>query len=359
MKAVTIYCWCNVKVIRNGVINLATIVEIAKKANVSPMTVSNVINKKYSRVSKETSERVQRAIEELNYVPNMSARSLVSKNSKIVVLAIPQTIVDDPNKDMALINPFYGELINSVEFNLRQNGYYMMLRFISDTELFSSMVANWNADGVIVLGAMDHQLDLNFKNTKTPLVLIDSYVSNGNYDSIKTDDELGGFMATEYLIQHKHNRISMIASSMSDEGVAKARFEGFERALTVHGIQIDPTLVFEGYPTYDYGFEVGKLLSKRIGDVDAVFAYSDLVAIGLMQSLKEEGVRIPQDVSVIGFDGLFIGKISEPQLTTIKQDIYAKGSKAVELLVDRILGKTTQRRQVVMPVSLVERASVK
>ena len=101
------------------------------------------------------------------------------------------------------------------------------------------------------------------------------------------------------------------------------------------------------------------MLSKRIGNVDAVFAYSDLVAIGLMQSLKEEGVRIPQDVSVIGFDGLFIGKISEPQLTTIKQDIYAKGSKAVELLVDRISGKTTQRLQVVMPVSLIERASVK
>ena len=109
-----------------------SITEIAKMANVSKMTVSNVINKRFSKVSKATREKVERIIQETNYTPNLFARNLKSNSSKIILLAIPQTIDNDPNKDTAFDNPFYGELINSVETNLRKAGYYLMFRFVNE-----------------------------------------------------------------------------------------------------------------------------------------------------------------------------------------------------------------------------------
>ncbi|GAB6107792.1 LacI family DNA-binding transcriptional regulator [Fusibacter bizertensis] len=337
---------------------MASIKEIAKLAKVSPMTVSNVIHKKSARVSAETRERIEKIIQELDYVPNMSARALVSNRSNIVVLAIPQTLSDDPNKNKALINPFYGEIINSIEYHLRQEGYYLMLRFVSETDIFSSMVVNWNADGVILLGAMDNQLDLNFKNIKIPLVLIDSYVSQFSYDNVMTDDFKGGYLATEHLIKTGHKKIGMILTAIDGMGVAQQRYKGFKQAMEDYNCFVDHDLVFEGHPTYEYGYEVGRKLIDKVGEIDGLFAYSDLVAIGVIQGMKDKGIIVPRDISIIGFDGLFIGNICEPRLTTVYQDIDEKGKQAVELLINRIKGKTIEPQKVILPVSLIERDSV-
>lgn len=337
---------------------MASIKEIAKLAKVSPMTVSNVIHKKNARVSEETRERIEKIIKELDYVPNMSARALVSNRSNIVVLAIPQTLSDDPNKNKALINPFYGEIINSIEYHLRQEGYYLMLRFVSETDIFSSMVVNWNADGVILLGAMDNQLDLNFKNIKIPLILIDSYVSQSTYDNVLTDDFRGGYLATEHLIKKGHKKIGMILTATEGMGVAQQRYKGFKQAMRDYNCHVDDELVFEGHPTYEYGYEVGRKLIDKVGEIDGLFAYSDLVAIGVIQGMKDKGIIVPRDISIIGFDGLFIGNICEPRLTTVYQDIDEKGQQAVNLLINRIKGKTIEPQKVILPVSLIERDSV-
>jgi LacI family transcriptional regulator len=337
---------------------MASIKEIAKLAKVSPMTVSNVIHKKSSRVSPETRDRIEKIIQDLNYVPNMSARALVSNRSNIIVLAIPQTLSDDPNKNKAMINPFYGEIINSIEYHLRQEGYYLMLRFVSEQDVFSSMVVNWNADGVIILGAMDNQLDLNFKNIKIPLVLIDSYVSDAKYDNVLTDDFTGGYMATEHLIQKGHNRIGMILTAKDGMGVAQQRYKGFLQAMTDNDLLVNDELVFEGHPTYEYGYEIGRMLADKTNEIDGLFAYSDLVATGVIQGMKDKGITVPDDISIIGFDGLFIGNICEPKLTTMYQDIDEKGCKAVELLMARIHGKNIEPQKVILPVSLIQRDSV-
>lgn len=337
---------------------MASIKEIAKLAKVSPMTVSNVINKKNARVSPETRDRIEQIIKDLNYVPNMSARTLVSNRSNIIVLAIPQTLTDDPNKNKALINPFYGEIINSIEYHLRQEGYYLMLRFVSEKDIFSTMVVNWNADGVILLGAMDNQLDLNFKNIQIPLVLIDSYVTNSSYDNVLTDDLTGGYLATEHLISKGKKRIGMILTATEGMGVAQQRYNGYIKAMNNYGLEVKNNLVYEGHPTYEFGFEVGTRLAEQINQIDGVFVYSDLVATGLIQGLKSKNISVPHDISVIGFDGLFIGNICEPRLTTMYQDIDEKGSKAVELLMERINGVRVEAHKVVLPVSLIERESV-
>lgn len=337
---------------------MASITEIAKRANVSTMTVSNVINKKYQKVSSSTRERVEKVIEEMNYVPNLSARSLKSNNSKIIVFAIPQTIVDDPNKDSAFTNPFYGELINSIEFHLREKGYYLMFRFVNDDERLSSMVKTWSVDGVIVLGALEKELSTIFADIHVPLILIDTYIDSPEYDCITTEDEAGGRMATEYLLDHGYRKLGMVASSIGETGVAQKRYQGYRDALASRGMRFDESMLFEGFPSYEFGIEVASRIAKRKDEFDAMFVYSDLVAIGLINGLKNQGIRVPQDIAVIGFDGLFIGELCEPRLTTIKQDIGAKGQKAVELLVRKLNRESEGVENIVLPVTIVERDSV-
>lgn len=336
---------------------MATIKEIAKLSGVSPMTVSNVINKKYHKVSEKTIEKVEQIIEELNYVPNLTARTLVSKSSNIVVLIIPQTLEDDPDKDYAMHNPFYGEFINSIEFNLRKRGYYMMLRFVSEDEVYYPSLKLWNADGVIVLGTDQKQFDLNLDNLDIPLVLVDSYVQHANdYCTVSSDDRNGGKLAAEYLMVRGCKNFGVVCTELAVAGVSKERYEGFVGALQAHGQTLKPEHVFEGFPNYEYGLEV----AEKIADtgIDGVFAFSDMMAFGIIEGLKNRGIQVPSDISVIGFDGLFISEISSPKLTTVKQNIYEKGSQAVELLIASLEDDATMK-QVVLPVNLMIKDSVK
>ena len=337
---------------------MTTIKEIAKLSGVSPMTVSNVINKKYSKVSKTTVDKVEEIIKKLDYVPNMSARSLVSKNSRIVVLIIPQNLINDPNKDLAMNNPFYGEMINSIEFNLRKKGFYMMLRFVSDDEIYYPALRRWNADGVIVLGTNQKQFDLNFINTTMPLVLIDSYVDGvKNYCSVSSDDYDGGKIAACYLLERKCKNLAVVCTDISIPGVSKERYEGFKDLLSSKGISMKSNNVYEGFPSYEYGLQVAEEIAKR-DDIDGIFAFSDMIAIGIIEGLKINKIRVPEDISVIGFDGLFVSEICYPKLTTIKQNIFEKGAKSVELLVNNMENKTI-KENIILPVTLLKKKSVR
>lgn len=336
---------------------MATIKEIAKLSGVSPMTVSNVINKKYNKVSQKTIEKVERIIEELNYVPNLSARSLVSKSSNIIVLIIPQTLEDDPDKDYAMHNPFYGEFINSIEFNLRKRGYYMMLRFVSEDEVYYPSLKLWNADGVIVLGTDQKQFDLNLANLDIPLVMVDSYVKNTDlYCTVSSDDYNGGILAAQYLLDRDCNNFGVVCTDLSLAGVSRQRYMGFTDYLSENDYTLNPDHVFEGFPNYEYGLEVAAKIAST--NIDGVFAFSDMMAFGIIEGLKKQGIRVPADISVIGFDGLFISEISSPKLTTVRQNIYEKGQEAVDLMIEKLTGEDVQKN-IVLPVNLVIKESVK
>lgn len=336
---------------------MVTIKEIAKMAGVSPMTVSNVINKKFNKVSQATIEKVEQVIQQLNYVPNMSARALVSKSSQIIVLIIPQTLDDDPNKDYAMHNPFYGEFINSIECNLRKNKYYMMLKFVAEDEEYFQSLKLWNADGVIVLGTDQYQFDLNLDKLDIPFVMVDSYVKNSSqYCTVVSDDQLGGHLAADYLHQRGCQNFGVVCTDITTSGVSKERYQGFQEGLQKHGKYVKEENVFLGYPSYDYGLKIASEIS-HLG-LDGVFAFSDMIAFGIIEGLKRLNKRVPEDVSVIGFDGLFVGEISSPKLTTIKQNIYEKGSEAVKLILKSMTDKT-YKENIVLPVSLLEKESVK
>jgi LacI family transcriptional regulator len=336
---------------------MASIDEIAKLANVSKMTVSNVINKHYSKVSQQTRERIEAIIKETNYTPNLFARSLKSNESKIVMLAIPQTIDNDPYKNQAFNNPFYGEIINSVEYNLREKGYYLMFRFIEEEESLNKLTINWNIDGVIVVGAIKKEMNTIFSGIDVPSVYIDTYVDNPTLDMITIDDEEGGFIATTHLIDSGKQKIGFVVSLLNDIGVASKRYDGYKRALDEHSIEFRENRVFEGYTSTAFGKTVGKEIKDRLYDFDALFVYSDIMALSVIKGLKEHNIRVPEDVAVIGFDGLYIGELSEPSLTTVKQDITKKGELAVELLIKKIEKTSVKPEKVIMPVSLIVRQS--
>lgn len=336
---------------------MSSIEKIAKMANVSKMTVSNVVNKKYSKVSKATREKIEQIILETNYTPNLFARSLKSNESKIVMLAIPQTIDNDPYKNKAFNNPFYGEIINSIEYNLRRKGYYLMFRFIEENESLKKLTINWNIDGVIVVGAVKKEMNSIFSDIDIPSVYLDSYVEDESIDSIVIDDEQGGFLATEHLINTGRSKIGFVVSLLDNVGVASKRYDGYKKALSKNNIEFKEERVFESHTSYEFGKRIGKIIAQKLDQFDSLFVYSDIMALSVIKGLKENGIRVPEDIAVVGFDGLYIGELSDPPLTTVKQDITKKGEMAVDLLEKRMVNKTKLAEKIVMPVSLLIRKS--
>lgn len=336
---------------------MISIVEIAKMARVSKMTVSNVINKKYDKVSHETRERIERILAENNYTPNLFARNLKSNRSRIILFAIPQTLENDPNKNSTFSNPFYGELINSVEYNLRKSGYFLMLRFITDEEVLSKLIANWNIDGVVVLGAINREINTVFKNIEVPTVFVDTYTADTRFDTINVEDFKGAYDAVSYLIESGHRKIAMAASSLLEIGVARIRYDGYRKALVDHRIEFQEDWFFEGFPSSESGEEIGLRIGERKDEFDSVFVFSDMMAIGVMKGLRKNKIAIPEDIAIVGFDGLYIGDLIEPKLSTVKQNIIVKGEKVVEVLLRKVQGQSTEIEQVVLPVELLKKES--
>jgi LacI family transcriptional regulator len=200
-------------------------------------------------------------------------------------------------------------------------------------------------------------MDTIFKDINIPSVFLDSYVEDHDLDMIVIDDEEGGFLATEHLIQSGKTKIGLVVSMLDEVGVASKRHDGYKRALNQYNIEYQQERIFEGYTTNDFGTEIGKKISENIENFDALFVYSDIMAMSVIRALKENGIKVPDDIAVVGFDGLFIGELSEPTLTTINQDITKKGELAVDLLMKKINKESTETEKVIMPVNLVKRKS--
>lgn len=333
-----------------------TIKHIAQQVGVSPTTVSNVINGRNGKVSSETIHKINRVIEELNYVPDFSARSLVSKRSRMIGVIIPQT---EEHRQFLLENPFYSEVVSGIENKLRQNGYYMMLTGVDRDTAYLDVLANWNLDALILLGIYKEGLYEQMKEVKVPVLLIDSYIEDEYFHHLRIDDEQGSYMATKYLIDKGHRQIALVSGQLKEHGVADQRYNGYRRALEEHGIAFNEAHVFADSVSYDWGLDASKQL-KEHKDITAAFCTADLIAAGMLTGLHESGLSVPNDVSVIGFDNLSISKMTFPALTTVNQSIFQKGERAAQSVLD-ILNKgiTAVDKQQIMDITIIERDSVK
>ena len=334
---------------------MPTIKDIAHEAGVSVTTVSNVIHGRSRRVAMETLDRINAIIRKHNYTPNLSARALVNRSSRIIGV-INHLIQSQPISFFQ--DPFHGALLGGIEKKLRERGYYMMVRTVADEGELYSLFNNWNLDGLILTGLFKDTFFARLLEANKPIVLLDSYIKNSRIFNIRLDDYEGGFMATQYLIDKGHRDIIFASPPIQRRCVIEERLRGYKAALKKNHIPYMPKNVCQQEITLDEGIALGRVLGGR-KDFSAVFATADILAAGIISGLTQTGRRIPADISIIGFDDIYYSRATSPPLTTIHQDAEEKGIVAAGLMADFLEGKKELPLNITMPVKLVERNSVR
>jgi LacI family transcriptional regulator len=254
-------------------------------------------------------------------------------------------------------DPFHSALLGGIEKKLRERGYYMMVRTVVDEEELYSLFNNWNLDGLILTGLFKDGFFARLLESNKPIVLLDSYIKDSRIFNVGLDDRKGGFMATRYLIDRGHTNIVFASPPIHRHGVIEERFKGYKLALKKSGIPFLPENICQQEITLNEGIALGRALSMR-RDVTAIFATADILAAEIISGLTRAGRRVPEDISIIGFDDIYYGRVTSPPLTTIHQDAEEKGALAAGIMADYLEGKEETPRNVIMPINLVERDSV-
>ena len=334
---------------------MVTIKDIAQATGVSCTTVSNVIHGRSNRVSAETIEAINTAIKNLGYVPNMSARSLVSSSSKVI--GFVNHVVTKKNANF-MEDPFHSAAIGAIEETLRENGYYLMLRTVETPEEMVAFLQNWNVDGLFFTGIFKDKFFDSLIGLHIPVVLLDSYVRQPQFCNVGLEDFMGSYQATKHLIDNGHRRIAFASPSIKDGGVLQERFLGYKSALTESSIPFDKELVFKQEMDIPSCRAVAKEIAAKKG-ITGLVVTADIMAASIMLGLRECGLSIPEDISVVGFDDISISQLVTPPLTTIHQDMNLKGRLAVDFMLQLLAGGKLDTTEVILPTKLIERGSVK
>ncbi|MBE5861146.1 MAG: LacI family transcriptional regulator [Butyrivibrio sp.] len=333
---------------------MITIKEIAKQLNMSTTTVSNVIHGKTGEVSDATIKIVEDYLKKVDYVPNINARNLAQNESKIIGVALKARADKYEN---LLMDPFVSELIGGIEESIRKAGYFMMLYISRDTDEIMRHVSTWNVDGLLLFGMLNDDGIRVSERYKKPIVCIDTYSIEGlkHFINVGLDDEKGTFEMVNYMISLGHKKIAFLSDNLN--GVDYARFSGYKRALSEAGIEFQEDWFLKINPRSKEVQASLEDICKKITGFDAVMCVSDLYAVQLISSLNDRGIRVPEDVSVAGFDDTLLGQLHRPALTTVHQDVKGKGIVATETLLKCIRGEKTPK-QIQIPTKLVIRDTV-
>jgi LacI family transcriptional regulator len=328
---------------------MPTIREVAEQAQVSVATVSHVINRTRF-VDPETQERVHQAIKTLGYRPNLLARSLRRRETHTIGLLVPDNA-----------NPFFAEFARVVEDAGFAEGYSVILcnsdRSETKEETYIDVLLAKQVDGLIVISSTD-RIDLLQRviDVGVPLVVVDRNPADLSVSQVLVANEEGGYLAGKYLLGLGHRRFGCIGGP-SDANPSWGRVVGFTRALRQAGIVLPPEAIVVGDFRYAGGEAGMHALLDRGLEFTAVFAANDLMAIGAVITLQRAGLRVPDDISVIGFDNILQAATMIPALTTIEQPVNELGHATVRLLLDQIMKRTTEPKSLTIPTRLIERES--
>ncbi|HJF74803.1 MAG TPA: substrate-binding domain-containing protein [Gallibacterium anatis] len=328
---------------------MATMKDIARIAKVSTSTVSHVINNtRY--VSDEIREKIMKVVNELNYTPSAVARSLKVKETKTLGMLVTATS-----------NPFFAEVVSGVEQYCNQHHYNLIISSIDGNEQrlqqnIQTLIQK-QVDGLLLMysdtrHAMVEQLNLNL-----PIVVMDWWPTELNADKIYENSEFGAYLATKTLIEQGHKNIAIITGKL-DKSLAHNRLLGYQKALQDAHLPINPDWIIESHFDFEGGVEGMKKLLQITPRPTAVFACSDTIAVGVYQVAWQQGLRIPQDISVIGYDNIMLAQYLTPPLTTIHQPKAELGKLAVETLLERIKSPNLEYKTTMLQPQLIWRASV-
>ena len=334
---------------------MVTLKDIAAEAGVSITTVSNVVHNRTSRVSPERVAKIWEIIEREHYVPSMTARTLANADSSIIGVITHMT---PQNTGSTMSDPFLGTFVEGIESRTRAEGYYLMIRSVEDARALDFLSRSWHLSGLILTGMFQDDFFTCTQRLGIPYVLIDSYIDQPDVYNIGLEDEKGGYMATRHLLEKGHRVIAFASPSVRPGGVVEKRLQGYQRALAEFGVNYDPSLVFTQEISVEEGRRLGVALSEK-KHITGIFASADILAAGIMAGLRERGVRVPEDKSIVGFDDNYLCQLTNPTLTTIHQDAEQKGILATDMILAQLRGEEIPQRSVILPVSLVERESVR
>lgn len=334
---------------------MVTLKDIAAEAGVSITTVSNVLHNRTSRVSPERVAKIWEIIERLHYVPSMTARTLASDDSSIIGVI---THLTPQNIGSTMSDPFLSTFVEGIESRTREEGYFLMIRSVEDALALESLSRSWRLSGVILTGMFQDDFFEYTRNLGIPFVLIDSYIDSPDVYNIGLEDEKGAYIAAKHLLENGHRVIAFASPSIRAGGVVEKRFQGYCRALEEYGIAVDLSLVFTQEISVEEGRELGHVLSEK-KEITGIVASADILAAGIMAGLREKGVSVPQDKSIVGFDDNYLCQLTNPTLTTIHQDAERKGILATEMILAQMRNEPIAERSIILPVSLVERESVR
>lgn len=329
--------------------------DVAEKAGVSAATASYVLNNKKKYISEETKEKVFAAAKELGYIPDMNARGLASKDTRLIGVVIPQR---EPGSALMFRNHFYSEILGSIEYQARIYGYQIIISGTDVNEDYIRLARERNLDGVIAIGIYPDDFYEQFKKIGIPVVLVDSYCEETGFHNIRSDDMYGGYLAARYMLDRGHRKIGFISGTILQDGVMKKRLLGYQKALDEFGIPYRREYVYEGAIEYEAGEMIAKEIIRDGRELTAVIATADILAIGAVKGFSGSGRKVPEDISVIGFDGLEISKYLTPGLTTVQQNITKKGERAVEILLENFREENMKVKDEILPITIAERESV-
>lgn len=333
---------------------MVRIKDIAQTCGVSTATVSYVIHGRHDKVSKAVRQRVEEEISRSGYMPNQSAINLVSQCSGLIGVAV----MDKSDKKNIIGDPYFSILFSHLEKEFKKRDKYILIILDQDPDRIIKDALRWNLDGLILSNfTKEHMIAVSREFIK-PIVTIDA-TFNHEYDKmvqVFIDDYDGGYKMAQYFASIGHKDIAMVDDN--DEEDSRHRWRGFRQGATDNGVKIDESshfIIEASKEDIQEGFEriYPELIKKT-----AIFCISDFYALRLIKFLTEKGIRVPEDISVAGYDDILFSRLSTPELTTIRQNVEEKATAAVSSMMDMI-NKKEVKHNIKLPVELVVRDSCK
>ncbi|RLQ97479.1 LacI family DNA-binding transcriptional regulator [Falsibacillus albus] len=329
---------------------MATISDVARLSGLSRSTVSRVLNN-YPYVSEEKKRLVNEAMEQLNYFPNASAQKLRNQKTETIAVLIPM-----------LTNPFFAYLLQGIDTIATENGFQLLVcqtRYDKEKELnFLNLLKSKQVDGIILTSIENSWDQLEPFLKYGPIVMCNEYEKTAkNVPSVRLDQVYGGYIATRHLIEKGHSTIAYCRGAFRS-GIASDREIGYRLALEEFNLPYREELMFRAAADSRDGEEVFKKLMTLKERPTGIFTGSDQVAAGIIKQAKLNGIEVPKELAVVGFDDQPIAEIVVPEITTVKQPIHEIGEKAMGLMLNLLLpNESDSIEEVELQLQLIERAS--
>ncbi len=333
------------------------IAEIARIAGVSTATVSYVIND-LDKVSEKTKQRIRKIMADLDYIPSLNARSLSNGQTKLIGVTLPLIAPSDTTGSLLETNPFFAEYLGEIHKVISAYEYDLLLSGIQSKGKYKNWIKSRGLDGIILLGYYPTDIYEEVKALNIPTVLTDVYESYAHdFHSINTDDIEGSYLATKHMIELGHKKIGFVGGNIQESPIHNNRYLGYGKAMLEANLTINNDYVFETLTTFEGGVTLANRLMAGKVDLTALIVDADIVALGVMKTCQDAGKKIPEELSIVGFDDIQAASFTSPGLTTIRQFISKKGEIAANLIMKDILANTRTTESKTVKSQLIIRGS--